>query len=172
MVLNKKGISPLIATVLIIGFTVALAAVIMVWGQGFIKGMTEKAEATSTLETICATDVAVDVTNACVTGTTGGTVTLTIANNGARALEGLAVRAYRSASDLESVAVPETDLGLPLAAAGADTFTVTLEVADTVRQVEVVPTIEVEGKEHTCATALAKFPVGSLPDTALDACPP
>lgn len=171
MVLNKKGISPLIATVLIIGFTVALAAVIMVWGQGFIKGMTEKAEATSTLETICATDVAVDVTNACITGTTGGTVTLTIANNGARALEGLAVRAYRSASDLESVAVLETDL--PLAAAGADTFTVYLTgEASTVRQVEVVPTIEVEGKEHTCATALAKFPVGSLPDTALDACPP
>ena len=31
--MEKKGISPLIATVLILGFTVALAAVIMTWGS-------------------------------------------------------------------------------------------------------------------------------------------
>ncbi len=33
--MNKKGISPLIATVLIIGFTIALAVVIMTWGFDF-----------------------------------------------------------------------------------------------------------------------------------------
>ena len=32
--MNKKGISPLIATVLLIGFAVALAAVVMTWGLG------------------------------------------------------------------------------------------------------------------------------------------
>ena len=35
--MNKKGISPLIATVLILGFTVALAAIIMTWGTDFTK---------------------------------------------------------------------------------------------------------------------------------------
>ena len=39
--MNNKGISPLIATVLIIGFTVALAAMIMTWGTDFIRGTTE-----------------------------------------------------------------------------------------------------------------------------------
>ena len=34
--MDKRGISPLIATVLIIGFTVALAAVIITWGGRFI----------------------------------------------------------------------------------------------------------------------------------------
>ena len=33
----KRGISPLIATVLLIGFTVTLAAVIMTWGGGFTR---------------------------------------------------------------------------------------------------------------------------------------
>ena len=42
--MNKKGISPLIATVLVIGFTVALAAVIITWGQGFIKDTTENVD--------------------------------------------------------------------------------------------------------------------------------
>ena len=31
--MNKRGVSPLIATVLIIGFTVALAAMIFTWGN-------------------------------------------------------------------------------------------------------------------------------------------
>ena len=39
---NKRGISPLIATVLLIGFTVALAAMVMTWGSGFIKKTTEQ----------------------------------------------------------------------------------------------------------------------------------
>jgi flagellin-like protein len=34
---TKKGISPLIATVLLIGFSVALAAVVMTWGLDYVK---------------------------------------------------------------------------------------------------------------------------------------
>ena len=49
---NKRGISPLIATVLIIGFTVALAAVVMTWGSGFVRETTESTseQATSAIE--------------------------------------------------------------------------------------------------------------------------
>ena len=35
--MDKKGISPLIATILIIGFTIALAAVIISWEQTFTR---------------------------------------------------------------------------------------------------------------------------------------
>lgn len=41
---NSKGISPLIATVLIIGFTVALAAIVMTWGRGFIDDTTRNVD--------------------------------------------------------------------------------------------------------------------------------
>ena len=34
---TKKGISPLIATVLLIGFSVALAAVVMTWGLDYVR---------------------------------------------------------------------------------------------------------------------------------------
>lgn len=59
--MGKKAISPLIATVLIIGFTVALAAVIMTWGQTFIKGMQETSDTSASKEMACATDVDVSV---------------------------------------------------------------------------------------------------------------
>lgn len=39
--MNKKGISPLIATVLIIGFTIVLAVLIMKWALPFVKELQE-----------------------------------------------------------------------------------------------------------------------------------
>lgn len=40
--MSKRGISPLIATVLLIGFIIALVAVVMLWGKGFIQEKAEK----------------------------------------------------------------------------------------------------------------------------------
>ena len=46
--MKKRGISPLIATVLIIGFTIVLAALVMQWGSGLFEniraGSEERAE--------------------------------------------------------------------------------------------------------------------------------
>lgn len=52
--LNQKGISPLIATVLLIGFTVALAALVMTWGSGFIKKITTETSENTDLALKCA----------------------------------------------------------------------------------------------------------------------
>jgi len=50
---NKKGISPLIATVLLIGFVVAIAAIVMLWGKGFIEERTAKEGALSKAKLDC-----------------------------------------------------------------------------------------------------------------------
>ena len=44
---NKKGISPLIATVLIIGFTIVLAALVITWGTKLFKDTVTQTQATS-----------------------------------------------------------------------------------------------------------------------------
>lgn len=59
--INKKGISPLIATVLLIGFTVALAAMVMTWGSGFIKKTTEKTEEGTASALKCATELGFEI---------------------------------------------------------------------------------------------------------------
>jgi len=38
---SMKGISPIIATVLVISFTIVVGAVVSIWGTGFIGGQTE-----------------------------------------------------------------------------------------------------------------------------------
>ena len=60
-VISKKGISPLIATVLLIGFTVALAAVVITWGSGFVSRVTTGTEEKSTKTITCISDVGFEI---------------------------------------------------------------------------------------------------------------
>ncbi|QQG38924.1 MAG: hypothetical protein HYS32_00455 [Candidatus Woesearchaeota archaeon] len=55
--MNKKGISPLIATVLIIGFTIALALVIFTWGKNFVVDVTEQTGEKAKTQLSCINDV-------------------------------------------------------------------------------------------------------------------
>ena len=50
---GKKGISPLIATVLLIGFVIAVAVIVMTWGKGFVKERAEKEGALSQAQLQC-----------------------------------------------------------------------------------------------------------------------
>ena len=59
--MKKKGISPLIATVLLIGFTVVLAAGIMLWWVGTTKDFIDKEGASKAAQARCAGSTAVEV---------------------------------------------------------------------------------------------------------------
>lgn len=72
---NKKAISPLIATVLLIGFTVALAAVVMTWGGGFIRKTTESTETSAETTLACAN------LNLEITGYTNTCDSITVSNS-------------------------------------------------------------------------------------------
>ncbi len=43
--LNKRGVSPIIATVMLVGFTVAVIGLVIVWSRGFIEERAQKEEA-------------------------------------------------------------------------------------------------------------------------------
>lgn len=60
----KRGISPLIATVLLIGFVVAVAGVAMMWTRGFVGEIQEKRGAEATASLSCSTDVKITVRSA------------------------------------------------------------------------------------------------------------
>ncbi len=76
--MRKRGISPLIATVLLIGFVVAAAAVAMLWTRGFVGELQEKKGAEAGARLSCATDVQITVTEA---SASGGEVRVTVENN-------------------------------------------------------------------------------------------
>jgi flagellin-like protein len=57
---SKKAVSPLIATVLLIAFAVALGAVVMNWGRSYVEDTAKFAKEKSTTEIKCSTDVRMD----------------------------------------------------------------------------------------------------------------
>jgi len=64
----KRGISPLVASVLLIGFVVILAAVVMNWGGSFIRNTTEQTGETSEAQLGCISNVNLEVNNVCLLG--------------------------------------------------------------------------------------------------------
>lgn len=87
---NKKGISPLIATVLLIGFAVALAAVVMTWGLDFIRSTTDNVGKRTDEALKCATKLDFEITDVdCASNT------VTVANNGDVNISSMTFRVYR-----------------------------------------------------------------------------
>lgn len=75
----KRGISPLIATVLIIGFVIVLALVVVTWGGGFIKSTTKETGETALKQIDCLQDINIDISSAC---DNYGSVVVNVVNNG------------------------------------------------------------------------------------------
>lgn len=60
---KKRGISPLIATVLLIGFTITVAAVLMTWAGDYVKEKAEKEGLKGEAQSECATSVDIKLKN-------------------------------------------------------------------------------------------------------------
>jgi flagellin-like protein len=58
---SRKAVSPLIATVLLIAFAVALGAVVMNWGRGYVEDTANIARERSDTEVKCASEVDIDI---------------------------------------------------------------------------------------------------------------
>lgn len=51
--MNKKGVSPLIATTMLVGFTVAVIGLVIVWSRGYIEETAQKQEALANTKLMC-----------------------------------------------------------------------------------------------------------------------
>lgn len=143
----KKAISPLIATVLLIGFTVALAAVIMTWGQGFTKKITGETE-TTTEQALTCTKLNFEISSADCTGNT-----ITITNNGNTEIKSLKLRIYKS------TAVDVEDSSTLIGGFDVKDITLTTTLDTTVTKIEAIPILAGSSgkKDFTCENSIINF---------------
>lgn len=80
---SKKGISPLIATVLIIGFTIVLGALVITWGTKFFRTTVEDTEKAAAFSLAC-TSLNFDGT----AKINAGNLDVTLSNSNERTIEG------------------------------------------------------------------------------------
>jgi len=99
--MNKKAISPLIATVLLIAFSIALGAIIMNWGKTYVESEIESSREEYYAIRECDTDISIKIKEIesrpklCYTydGDTNLTIEFMIENTGPKTVEGIRVRA-------------------------------------------------------------------------------
>lgn len=82
--MKKKGISPLIATVLLIGFTVVIAVSIWMWYGNIVKEQFMKQGALSEIESDCLSEIELQIISATSTS-------VDIKNNGNKVFNGVRI---------------------------------------------------------------------------------
>ncbi|MEK6937205.1 MAG: archaellin/type IV pilin N-terminal domain-containing protein [Nanoarchaeota archaeon] len=144
--LNKKGISPLIATVLLIGFTVALAGVVITWGGGFVDRITAGTEERTDITLACSSDVRFEIDKV-VCNDGAGVSKITIENKGSIKIEEFRLRFFNADNDVTGDAqtlgaLDKFDLKL---------FDLAALIPAGTSRVEALPTVIVQGQKVTCA---------------------
>jgi len=146
IVLGKKAISPLVATVLLIAFSVALGAVVMSWGENYIKDRAQfvsgKSEISGPCENVAVSPIiAQGRPQACMRGSA---IELLIENGNTR-LEGLKVRVVGS----EGIDIKENVLQQPLEPKGSAKVIIT-HTAGVVTQLKLTPMIIAANQQQYC----------------------
>ncbi|MBW2996717.1 hypothetical protein KY349_00080 [Candidatus Woesearchaeota archaeon] len=159
---SRKAVSPLIATVLLIAFAVALGAVVMNWGRGYVEDTANIARERSDTEVTCASDVDISIVKidgvpqVCYNASfslDNTSVDFIIENKKGKTVEKIQARLIASATR-----VPYTvDLGdisnLTTNAAKLLNFTYDTDTYGTPTQIQLTPYIKVGGTEVACPSS-------------------
>ena len=151
---GKRGISPLVATVLLIAFSVALGAVVMSWGESYIEQRADfvsgRPEVGGACDTALVSIITVkDVPQACVRG---NTIELFI-ENGNQPIDGIKAQVVGS----DSLYVAENILTGKLEAAGAIKITITPGTIGQIKQVKLIPIVVADGQKQFCEKSQTKL---------------
>ena len=166
--MNKKGISPLIATVLIIGFTVALAAIVITWGVRFTETTQENVARETDVGLTCSR-LSFDIESVDCPGTSPTSVDVTISSNTNQEIHSFIIRTTDSADNIgvdNDVYALDPLTGLPttvqsLDGFDADEFRYDISpVPAALREIEVIARIQLPGQNPaTCQAGIQRYVV-------------
>ena len=141
--MKKRGISPLIATVLLIGFTIALAVIIFVWVQTFTEERVGKTGEIVEAEVVCSTAVELGIEKACVDSSG---VHFIIENRKGNDVRGFVIRLENDAGDQSEVTdVNQLIKGLEVGSVDVQTQTLAVPAS-----AFIVPKLSINGKISLC----------------------
>jgi len=151
---TKKAVSPLIATVLLIAFAVALGAVVMNWGRNYIETTAEFAKEKSDTEIRCSMDISLelirltDTPQICFTNDTDNpTINFTVGNAGTVTITGIRMQVF----GVSGIVTQDLNVSLSPASVYRGAINYSEEGNGTIQQVRFVPEIKVGGNDILCA---------------------
>ena len=154
---GKRGVSPLIATVLLIAFAVALGAVVMNWGKSFTTETINYAETSSSTNVGCNLDMSLTaveiagVPQICY-NESEHKISFIVRNNGNRNVDQIGLQIITNESIYENNSVLTSALTRGKVARGSWIWNTTNEttINETFEQVIITPMIKVNGVDTPC----------------------
>ena len=135
--LKKRGITPLIATVILVGFAVAIIVLVMLWSSTYIKDIQEKQGSIAEARLNCATDISFNVQNIEQFGTQ---FAITLENMN-QPIDSFFI-VIRGDNDQQTVTV-----NTPLAATAITTLDAVYDetIVGQAQEIDIIPRIEIAG---------------------------
>lgn len=148
--MNKRGVTPLVATLMLISFSIGLGAIVMSWGQHYIEEKAEFITAAQVMPLGCDPVSVSLITLAgarqiCLAPLTR-TIKAFIENGPDATIDNLKARVVGS----DGIDEIEPVLQSTLARAGSGTATFLYKQVGSVKQVKMIPYVTVEGKKQYC----------------------
>ena len=164
MLRKKRGISPLIASVLLIGFVIAVAAMLFIWWGDFVKQKAIKEGLQNDAQRDCMSYVDIDVKSAEIS-TDGVELIFVINNKGSKSLTGFRFRIDDS-GEVKTITAPGNDImGGNIDSVSQGIIKINMEKYGlaTPTEAEVMPIIlesSVDGSlAYTCTNKLVKITI-------------
>ena len=152
---TKKGVSPLIATVLLIAFAVALGAVVMNWGSTFTKQTADNVQKKSDVDFKCSLDVKLKPLE--ISGRpqicfgeygSSSQINMTLLNDGAKKIDSVQLTIIGAAGIASNTSVPNSTL---VVAGGAKlSASYLFSQTGTLQKIRLVPVVDVGGIATPC----------------------
>jgi flagellin-like protein len=142
----RQGVSPLIATVLLIAFAVALGAVVMNWGRSYVEDTASNAQRTSQTKVDCSMGVSLEIKEIagdpkiCLDETNNELVVF-LQNKGSKAMTGIKTTIIGKDEIIES----DTNVTIDKSQVKKFTFTYDASTSGAIDQVIFTPKIDVAG---------------------------
>lgn len=149
--MSKKGISPLVSTVLIVAMVIVIAMIIFMFSGRLVKKTTVNSQEMGQDQIMCYSGLLFSLKSACAKGP--GAVSLIMENNGQKDISSFGVRVYLSNSDVDEYKINGLDVG------ELDTKLLNgLDVSD-VKKLEIYPSLRKGFKRWVCVDNIVSFEV-------------
>ena len=153
---NKKAVSPLIATVLLIAFAVALGAVVMNWGRSFTEQTADNVKNKADVDVKCSQDVQIKLLDL---GSrpqmcygewgSGSWLNFTALNNGQKEIKSVQVMMIGDTGIIGNTSVANSSL--PIAGWTKISVPYMYSSVGALKKVRLTPVVEINGKQVACA---------------------
>jgi len=148
--MNKRGISPLIATVLLVAFVITLAVLVFTWWDQVVKERAAKVGAESESQISCSLQIDFQVKDICFDAVTKF-ISFSVENDGDAPLHGFKVRIEGEDSSGEKVSgVSSISEDVEEGSAKKTAVAYDSSIITSIDSLEIIPVIRAKGVEAVC----------------------